>query len=129
MEFKNQNVFSKYTNDDNVTKFCISLNTLLNYGIYNNNEVIKKYADEYVIYVTGENEVYDYKLLNINSLNNECIGMKFISKIKEGSEPNKIINIFEKNSDNQEFGLLDISYDLNIIETGKSKKKYVLNMD
>lgn len=55
--------------------------------------------------------------------------MKFISKIKEGSEPNKIINIFEKNSDNQEFGLLDISYDLDIIETGKSKKKYVLNMD
>lgn len=42
MEFKNQNGFSKYTNDDDVTKFCISLNTLLNYGIYNNNEVIKK---------------------------------------------------------------------------------------
>lgn len=129
MEFKNKNSFAKYTNDDGETNFCISINTLLKYGIYSNNEILKDYASKYVVYVSGKYEVYNYELIDLNTANNKCEGVKFISEIKEGSEPNKIISISEKDNNNEDFGLVDIKYDFDIIDTGKSKKKYVLNMD
>ena len=129
MEFKNKNSFSKYTNDEEETKFCISLNTLLKYGTYNDNTILKEYANKYVVYVEGKNEVYDYELIKIETANNKCEGVKFISKIADDSDPNKIINIKEKDVNDEDFGLVDITYDFDIIDTGKSNKKYVLSMD
>ena len=129
MEFKNKNSFSKYTNDEEETKFCISLNTLLKYGIYNDNTILKEYANKYVVYVEGKNEVYDYELIELETANNKCEGVKFISKIADDSDPNKIINIKEKDINDEDFGLVDITYDFDIIDTGKSNKKYVLSMD
>ena len=129
MEFKNKNSFSKYTNDEEETKFCISLNTLLKYGIYNDNTILKEYANKYVVYVEGKNEVYDYELIDLSEANNKCEGVKFISKIADDSDPNKIINIKEKDINDEDFGLVDITYDFDIIDTGKSNKKYVLSMD
>lgn len=128
-EFKDKNSFAKYTNDTGETSFCISLGTLLKYGIYNDNEVLKEYLPNYVVYVSGKYEVYDYELIDLDSANNKCEGVKFISEIKEGSEPNKIINVSEKDTNNEDFGLIDMTYDFDIIDTGKSNKKYVLNMD
>lgn len=129
MEFKDKNSFAKYTNDVGETSFCISLGTLLKYGIYNDNEVLKEYLPNYVVYVSGKYEVYNYELIDLDSANNKCEGVKFISEIKEGSEPNKIISVSEKDTNNEDFGLIDITYDFDIIDTGKSNKKYVLSMD
>ncbi len=129
MEFKDKNSFAKYTNDVGETSFCISLGTLLKYGIYNDNEVLKEYLPNYVVYVSGKYEVYNYELIDLDSANNKCEGVKFISEIKEGSEPNKIISVSEKDINNEDFGLIDITYDFDIIDTGKSNKKYVLSMD
>lgn len=129
MEFKDKNSFAKYTNDVGETSFCISLGTLLKYGIYNDNEVLKEYLPNYVVYVSGKYEVYNYELIDLDSANNKCEGVKFISEIKEGSEPNKIISVSEKDINNEDFGLIDITYDFDIIDTGKSNKKYALSMD
>ena len=129
MEFKDKNSFAKYTNDIGETSFCISLGTLLKYGIYNDNEVLKEYLPNYVVYVSGKYEVYNYELIDLDSANNKCEGVKFISEIKEGSEPNKIISVSEKDINNEDFGLIDITYDFDIIDTGKSNKKYALSMD
>lgn len=129
MEFKDKKGFIKYTNDIGETSFCISIGTLLKYGIYNDNEVLKEYLPNYVVYVSGKYDVYNYELIDLSSANNKCEGVKFISEIKEGSEPNKIINVSEKDTNNEDFALIDIIYDFNIIDTGKSNKKYILNLD
>lgn len=124
MEYKNRNNFSKYTSSEGITNFCISINTLLKYGIYNNEEIIKEYIDKYAIYVEGKNEVYSYKLIELNDINNKCIGTKYISQLKDDNSSN-IINVHEKGNNNDDITILDMEYDFNIIEN----KKYVLELN
>lgn len=138
-EYKESNGFTKYTSDAGVTEFCISLRTLVNYGIYKQNNILEEYIDDYVVYVNGKLGVYDYELLKMDEIENKCIGTYYISNIPndEENKSNNIVYIkdsaVENNSD--EVPLLDINYSFlqksdNLTVNGTNNKfEYILDLD
>lgn len=135
----------KYTKDG-VTDFCISLKTLLNYGIYRGNDVLKQYSeDNRVVHVSEQFGVYDYEIIDASRIDNDCLYSEFYVKdpekgsgdieITETSDEEKEESSGESgtpneetpNSDETSIPLLDINYNLKK-EDANNKKKYTLDL-
>lgn len=71
LEFKNSDKWKESIGDDE-TYFCISLDSLINYG-YFKDEKISKYKDDYIIRTVIKNGVYSSKILKKGDLElNDC---------------------------------------------------------
>ena len=106
---------------DNNSYFCISLESLINYGYFNNKK-IDEYKDKYIVRMIIKNGVYDYEVIEKELATNVCKYYKKETTIKENSSGN--FNIQENGND---IGL--INYELKQISGNSYSMRLNLGID
>jgi len=69
IEFRNDSNWNEEKDNDGNYKFCITLDSLINYGYFTNNESeIIKYKDDFFVEMSVVNGVYNYKLIGVDDI-------------------------------------------------------------
>lgn len=120
-EFENTSQYISYTDEDNVTHSCISVQSLIDMGYYKGNVSFlneKLTKDNTVIKVKKINGVANYELITNYTKDKDCIYYDFSNELDNNTE------IIINNNDNDS----DISLITNIINNPNDKNSYILKL-
>lgn len=89
LEFRNNDNWKEEVDDDGNISFCISLDSLINYGYFGNDaSQFQEYKDDYFIEITIKNGVYTQQLIEKGNITKNCQYYK------------KTTNVVSNNNDN-----------------------------
>ena len=122
IEFKDSVDWEEEKESGEVT-FCVSLDSLINYGYFKqNDEKVKKYRNDYIVKMNVVNGVIDYKLVEKTSPEaSSCVYYEYDTSIVKNDEEIKIIE------NEKEIGSFD--YDINKLSNDKYTTNIYLNLD
>lgn len=123
IEYRDSDRWKEENKDNKTSYFCISLQSLINYGYFKNNEEqINKYKNNYIVTMTVENGIYSYELVHIDGVNhndNICNYYQKVTNIESNDRNGDFV--LKEGGKTSELG--NVSYSLD------KEKEFIYNLN
>lgn len=140
LEFRNKDSWEESTDTNGNTTFCVSLDTLIDKGYFQNKKNnYDKFREQYAVRFIINKGVYSYEFVNLNDITNDSDICKYGKRKSDlvdsdNNEVNKITNEIkitevndENKDDSKEFG--NFNYYLSKIDESKYLFNYNLDLN